>query len=98
MKKFIAILAAIALSLTITGNVLACHSLSDGEITKVDTKGGEVAVAKADKSITFKPSEKTAVTLNGKKVTLGDLKAGDKVNIDYEAANDVLSITATREG
>jgi len=98
MQKLIAALTATALSLVLSGSVWACNSLSDGEVTKIDAKQGQVTVAKADKVITFQPGEKTAVTLNGKKVSIAELKSGDKVSVDYEAANDVLKISATREG
>ena len=98
MNKWIAGLSGMAAGLLLSGSVFACNTLNDGEVTKVDSKQNQVVVAKGDKTSTFTTASKTKVLINGKEASLADIKAGDKVSVDYETADDVLSIKATREG
>ena len=96
MKKWI---AGLGLGLLLSGSsAFACNTLNDGEVTKIDAKQNQVVVAVADKTQTFTTATKTKVIINGKEASLADLKAGDKVSVDYETNDDVLSIKATREG
>ena len=95
-KSLIAGISGLALSLMLTGSTFACHRISDGEVTKVDSKSNTVVVSANKAEKTFTVAEKTKVLINGKAGSLADLKTGDKVSVDFEAANDVLSITATR--
>ena len=96
MKKLMAGVAGLTLGLMLSGSAFACNKLSDGEVTKIDSKSNTVVVMAGKKEKTFTAGDKTQVIINGQKGSLADLKTGDKVSIDYEAANDVLSITATR--
>ncbi len=96
MKKILAGLAGAALGLSLSGSAFACHKLSDGEVTKIDSKSNTVVVMAGKAEKTFTAGEKTKVLINGKAGSLADIKTGDKVSVDYEAANDVLSISATR--
>jgi len=98
MFKFVSTVAAFGLGLAISASAFACNTLSDGEVTQVDPSGNKVTVVKADSSKTFITASKTKILINGQEATLADLKAGDKVSVDYETADDVLSIKATREG
>ncbi|MGH7215372.1 MAG: hypothetical protein ACREIT_11470 [Tepidisphaeraceae bacterium] len=99
MRKLIAGLSGMALGLALTASsALACHTLSDGEVTQINADQNKVVVAKGEATTTFTTATKTKVVINGKQGSLADLKAGDKVTVDYEAANDVLEIRATREG
>jgi Cu/Ag efflux protein CusF len=97
MRKFLAGLSGAVLGLMLTSSAWACHSLSDGEVTQIDTEAKQVVVAKGDKTHTFTTADKTKILLNGEEASLADLKAGDRVHVDYEAADDVLKIVASRE-
>ena len=48
--------------------------------------------------MTFVLKKDTKVLVNGKAATLADLRTGDKVQVNFEKLDDVLSVTATREG
>ena len=45
----------------------------------------------------FKLKKDTKILINGKNASLADLKAGDKVKVDYEQFDDVLKISVTRD-
>ena len=102
MRKLITGAAGMAFALLISSSAYACNS-SNGEVTKIDSKSNTVAVASkeccgsGDKTLTFTLKPTTKVIINGKEARLADLKAGDKVRVDYEKTDDVLSINATRE-
>lgn len=96
MKRFLS-LASLALILCLTAPALACHTIDDGYLSQVNTQNKQVTVTKGDAKHTFTAADKTVVTVNGKAATLADLKAGDKVTVDYESATDVLAIKVTRE-
>jgi len=97
MKKWTLGLSGMALGLMLTGSAFACHKINDGEVTKIDAAKNSITVATASKEKTFTTGDKTQVTIDGKEGSLADLKAGDKVDVDYEAADDVLAIKVTRQ-
>src|SRR5512132_228391 len=103
MRKLITGAAGMAFGLLISSSVFACNT-SNGEVTKIDSKSNTIAVAAkeccgsgGDKTMTFTLKNSTKVLINGKEACLADLKQGDKVRVDYEKTDDVLSINATRE-
>jgi len=98
MFKFVSTMAAFGLGLGLSASAFACNTLSDGEVTQIDAGSNKVTVVKADDSKTFITASKTKIEINGKEATLADIKAGDKVNVDYETVDDVLSIKVSREG
>jgi hypothetical protein len=89
-------LASLTLGLFLSAPAMACHT-DDGYLSAVDTEKKQVVVAKGDKTRTFTAADKTAVTVNGKAATLTDLKAGDKVVVDFESDTDVVAIKVTRD-
>lgn len=91
------ILASLALGLCLSAPAIACNTLDDGYLSKVDTAKKQLVVTKGDTKQTFTAADKTVVTVNGKAATLADLKAGDKVTVNYETADDVVAIKVTRE-
>jgi Cu/Ag efflux protein CusF len=95
--KAVLLLACVCFVLSFAAPVFACYTIDDASISKVDTEKKTLVVTKGDKTQTFTTADKTAVTVNGKTAKLDDLKAGDKVTIDYEAADDVLRVKVTRE-
>src|SRR5436309_2577813 len=100
MRKLITGAAGMAFGLMLSGSVFACNT-SNGEVTKIDAKSNTIAVAQdccgsGDKNLTFTIKPTTKVLINGKEARLADLKTGDKVRVDYEKSDDVLSINATR--
>jgi len=98
MKRWIAGMSGVAFGLLLTGQTWACNTLDDGFISKVDSTKSQVVVAKGDAKQTFTTADKTQVTINGKAATLADVKAGDKVQVDFETDTDVLAIKVTRAG
>jgi len=89
--------ASLVLGLCLSAPAIACNTLDDGYISKVDTAKKELLVTKGDTKQSFTAADKTVVTVNGKAATLADLKAGDKVTVDYESSTDVVAIKVTRE-
>ena len=107
MRKWTTILGSIAagaLGLGLSASAWACNT-SSGEVLNINadartvamTKGGSCAESKAANSMVFKIKKDTKILVNGKEATLADLKAGDRVKIDYEQLDDVLKISATRD-
>ena len=81
------------------------HDQSSGEVTKIDASKKSLVIAAectcgSGKMIemSFKLTDSTKVLLNGKESKLADLKDGDQVDVDYETADDVQKVSATREG
>ena len=68
-------------------------SAADGSSCCPSESGKEV---KANQ-IVFKLKKETKIQINGKDATLADLKAGDKVKVDYEQLDDVLRVSVTRD-
>lgn len=91
------VLASLVLGLFLSAPVLACNTLDDAYLSKVDSAKKQLVVTKGDTKQTFTAADKTVVTLNGKSATFADLKAGDRVTVDYESETDVLAIKITRE-
>jgi hypothetical protein len=89
-------LASLVLGLFLSAPVMACQT-DEGYLSQVDTAAKQVVVKKGDKTRTFTTADKTVVTVNGKAATLADLKAGDKVIVDFESATDVLAIKVSRD-
>src|SRR6476619_6432503 len=48
--------------------------------------------------MTFTLKDSTKVLLNGRESKLADIKHGDKVEIEYEQIDDVVKVSATRDG
>lgn len=88
-------LSVLALGLGLSAQTFACETLDDGYVSQIE--GTKLIVAKGDTKTTFTTADKTTVTINGKAAALADIKAGDKVTVDYESATDVLAIKVTRE-
>jgi hypothetical protein len=96
MKRLLC-LACVCFALCLASQVYACNTIDDASISKIDSSKKTLVVTKGDKQQTFTAADKTTVTINGKAATLADLKAGDKVTVDYEAADDVVAIKVTRQ-
>ena len=104
MRKWTMTLAAAAMTLGLSASTWACHT-SDGEVLKINadtrtvamTTGGGCDSSKAANSKTFVLKKETKILINGKEASLADLKAGDKVKVDYEKLDDVLKISVTRD-
>ena len=56
------------------------------------------AVPGMEIQVWFQPTVAGEFKGNGKPAKLADLRAGDKVKVDYEKLDDVLSVSVTREG
>ena len=107
MRKWIVTLAGLVVCLGFTASTWACNT-SSGEVVKTDAKSNTVVMlAKSTSSgsdcgscggeeVVFKLAKSTKVTINGKPAQIADLKAGDKVKVDYEKTDDVLSVAVTR--
>ena len=101
---FLGSIAAGALGLGLSASAWACNT-SSGEVLNINadartvamSKGGSCAESKADNTMVFRIKKDTMILVNGKEATLADLKAGDRVKIDYERLDDVLKISATRD-
>ena len=99
MTKLSATIAGLAVGFGLSASAWACNT-SSGEIAKIDTKSNTVVLAKSccgDNEVTFTLKQDTKVLINGKDAKLADLKAGDKVKVNYEKIDDVLSISVTRD-
>jgi Cu/Ag efflux protein CusF len=104
MRKWTMTLAAAAMTLGLTASTWACNT-SNGEVLQINadnrtvamTKGGSCESSKAANSMVFKLKKETKILINGKEASLADLKAGDKVKVDYEQLDDVLKISVTRD-
>lgn len=103
MSRWIMALAVVAMGLMFTGRALACDT-AEGSIAKIDSAKYQLVVNKAGccagsgGEMTFVLKKDTKVLVNGKSATLADLRTGDKVQVNFEKLDDVLSVTATREG
>jgi positive regulator of sigma E activity len=105
MSKWTIGLTSLLVCTVLQASAWACQTAS-GELAKIDVKAQTVALAKSScgsdggcgSEMTFRLAKSTKVLINGKQASLADLKAGDKVKIDYEKLDDVLSISATRQG
>lgn len=97
-------LAGAAMGLGLTASTWACNT-SNGEVLRIDTDartvamstGGSCSMSKEANSKTFVLKKETKILINGKEATLADLKAGDKMKVDYEKLDDVLKISVTRD-
>jgi Cu/Ag efflux protein CusF len=113
MRKWTTILAAAALSLTLSASAWACNT-SNGEVLNINADARTIAMKSASageggsccpsesagetkaNQVVFKLKKETKILINGKDATLADLKAGDKVKVDYEQLDDVLRVMVTR--
>ncbi len=109
-SKWTGMIAAAALSLGLSASAWACNT-SNGEIMTINADARTVAMSKsaggsccednsseaASNKMVFKLKKETKILINGKEARLADLKAGDKVKIDYERLDDVLKISVTRD-
>ena len=103
MSKWITAMSVLAIGLMFSSRALACNTTS-GEVQKIDAnknllvmyKSGCCSESKTE--TTFALKKDTKILVNGKPAKLADLRAGDKVKVDYEKLDDVLSIAVTREG
>ncbi|MGH7178510.1 MAG: hypothetical protein ACREJC_14130 [Tepidisphaeraceae bacterium] len=99
MNRFTASLSGLALGLSLTGGAFACDTAT-GQLTKIDSKSSTIVVGNSccgSKDLTFTLKKDTKVLINGKEATLADLKAGDKVRVDFEKSDDVMSVSVTRD-
>lgn len=96
MKRLLC-LAVVCFVMSLSSNLFACYTIDDASISKVDSEKKTLVVTKGDKTQSFTTADKTTVTINGKSASLADLKEGDKVSVDYEAANDVLAVKVKRD-
>lgn len=100
MRKVIVSLAGFVLATSLTASAWACNT-AGGEVTKIDAKGNTLVMNKTctggAEQMKFTIKKDTKVTVNGKEAQLADLKAGDKVTIDYEKTDDVLAIRVVRD-
>ena len=103
MSKWITAFSVLAIGLMFSSRALACNTTS-GEVQTVDAKKNLLVMYQsgccpASKSeTTFALKKETKILVNGKPAKLADLRAGDKVKVDYEKLDDVLSVSVTREG
>jgi hypothetical protein len=102
-NKLLAAAAGVGLSLTLSASAWACNT-AEGAVAKIDTQGSTLLVHKTKdccgggvEDVKYTLKKDTKITLNGKEASLADLKAGDKIKIDYENPNDVLALKVTRE-
>ena len=104
MSKWITAFSVLAIGLMFSGRALACNT-SSGEVQKIDANKNLLVMYKIgccseskDAQTTFALKKDTKVLVNGKPAKLADLRAGDKVTVNYEKTDDVLSVSVTREG
>ncbi len=96
MRKLLAGVAGVVLAMSLNASVWACNN-SEGDYYSVNTESNELVMKLAcgtEQKFTLK--KETKITLNGKEVSLADLKSGDKLKIAHESATDVLAVAATR--
>jgi hypothetical protein len=103
-------IAAATLSLGLSASAWACNT-SNGEVIQINADSRTVAMNKSagdrccdggsesasPTKMVFKLKKDTKILINGKESSLADLKAGDKVKVDYERLDDVLKISVTRD-
>ena len=100
MSRRIGTVVALAVGLVFAGRALACDS-ADGAVAKIDAAKNTLIVKGSccdQKEMAFVLKKETKIRVNGKTATLADLRAGDKVQVQFEKLDDVTSVTATREG
>ena len=112
MRKWTGMIAAATLSLGLSASAWACNT-SNGEVIQINADARTVAMNKSagegccdsgggsesasPTKMVFKLKKDTKILINGKNASLADLKAGDKVKVDYEQLDDVLKISVTRD-
>ena len=103
MSKWITAFSVLAIGLMFSSRALACNTTS-GEVQKIDANKNLLVMynsgccSESKSATTFALKKDTRILVNGKAAKLADLRAGDKVKIDYEKLDDVLSVSVTREG
>jgi Cu/Ag efflux protein CusF len=105
MSKWITGLSVLAIGLIFSTRALACNT-TNGEVQKIDTDRNQLIMTSSDSGCctegksqaTFALKKDTKILVNGKPAQLADLKTGDKVKVEYEKADDVLTVSVTREG
>ena len=103
MSKWITAFSVLAIGLMFSSRALACNTTS-GEVQKIDSGKNLLVMyssgccSESKSATTFALKKDTKILVNGKAAKLADLRAGDKVKIDYEKLDDVLSVSVTREG
>jgi hypothetical protein len=104
MTKWITAFSVLAIGLMFSTRALACNT-TDGEVQKIDTAKNQLIMtssggccSESKSPTTFALKKDTKILVNGKPAQLADLRAGDKVKVDYEKVDDVLSVSVTREG
>jgi Cu/Ag efflux protein CusF len=102
-NKLLAAAVGAGISLTVSASAWACNT-AEGAVAKIDTQGSAVLVNKTSdccgggaEQVKYVLKKDTKITVNGKEATLADLKAGDKIKIDYEKLDDVLALKVTRD-
>ena len=105
MSKWMTACAVLAIGLIFSTRALACNT-SNGEVQKIDTDKSQLIMTSSDSgccsdsksATTFAIKKDTKILVNGKPAQLADLRAGDKVKVDYEKLDDVLTVSVTRNG
>ena len=85
---------AVAILLTLNG--YAAAEETKGTIKTVDTARNEVVLKGVVKNTTYELNKDTAVSLDGRKAKLSDLKEGDKCAIIYEKKGEHLVASEVR--
>lgn len=104
MAKLIAALLTTGLLMLVSSSAQA-RDISAGEVEKVDTSKNLLVLSTECEcgsgkiiEVTFTLKSETKVSLNGKDAKLADIKKGDRIEIEYEAIDDVQKVAATRDG
>ena len=97
-SKRVSALAAAVLGLSLSAGAWACP-MHGGKIVDINQETNRVVVVKGDDIASFRaPPGKATITLDGKEVSLSDLKPGDRINVNYDMNEDITKIQATRQG
>lgn len=97
MQRVLTTCAALA-AMTIATVATACP-MHGGKIVDINRDTNRVVVVKGDDLASFRAEpSKVQITLDGKKATLADLKAGDKINVNYDMNDEITKVQASRAG
>ena len=94
MIRSIKFLGAIVLVLGLTAYVQADDT--KGTIKSVNSEKNEVVLKGIVRDTTYEVNKDTIIMLDGKKATLGDLRADDKANIVYDKKGDHMIASEVR--
>ena len=105
MSKWLTAFSVVAIGLIFSSRALACNT-SNGEVQRIETDKNVLIMTSTDSgccsdskaATTFALKKDTKILVNGKPAQLAELRAGDKVKIEYEKLDDVLRVSVTRNG